>query len=511
MRALLSVYDKTGIVDFAKALKRLGWEIVATGGTLDVLLTKGVAAIPVSEVTGFPEILGGRVKTLHPKIHGGLLGRSDLADHRSEMEEHGIKPFDLLAVNLYPFEATVLKADVQLADAIEQIDVGGPTMLRAGAKNHEHILVLVNPDDYPTVILALESGRMDTIDRRGLAAKAFQHTAAYDSVIAEYLLSDSGADFPDEISFAGSKALDLRYGENPHQGAAAYRRRTVTSGSNGVLDADRLGGKELSFNNLLDADAAWTAVQGWDSPAVAIVKHAIPCGLAMRIALVDAYLCAFEGDPVSAYGGIVACNRPVDRVTAEAINPTFFEVIIAPDFGQDALDILASKRNLRLLKMAATPEFPPTGFEIRTIVGGMLVQTSDTQPDDPSTWKVMSERPPTAEEWEDLKFAWQVVRLVKSNAVVVAKQLAVCGVGSGQPNRVESVKIAGGKAGEAARGAALASDAFFPFADGVRAAAEFGIGAIVQPGGSVRDGEVIAAADEAGMAMVFTGARHFKH
>ncbi len=518
MRALLSVYDKTGIVELARTLSAAGWEIVSTGGTLSVLQAAGVPALAVAEVTGFPEILDGRVKTLHPKIHGGLLARRDLPDHLAALDAHEITPIDLLAVNLYPFEATVRDSDIGEIEAIEQIDIGGPAMLRAAAKNFSGVIVLTDPGDYETIFGDLEADGVTQERRRVLAAKAFAHVAAYDTLVASYLRGEpeAGTEWPGEISFAGRHVRTLRYGENPQQRGAAYRRLTVGPRQRGVLDAEQLGGKELSFNNLLDADAAWGAIRRLDTPAVAIVKHTIPCGMATRPHLVRAFEAALAGDPVSAFGGIVALNRTVDDGTASRLTDTFFEVIVAPSFDEDALARLRRKKQLRLLAVSdgVGEEYRDTGtsaLDVRPIRGGFLIQDEDDQSTDVATWRVVTRRTPTESECADLRFAWEAVRHVKSNAIVLVKDLAVVGVGSGQPNRLESVQIAVKKAGERATGAVLASDAFFPFADGLEAALVAGVAAAVQPGGSVRDDEVIAAADEAGAAMLFTGVRHFRH
>lgn len=510
VRALISVYDKTGIVEFADQLSELGWELLSTGGTLRVLQDAGISVIPVPDVTGFPEILDGRVKTLHPSIHGGLLARLDDPQHRSQLEEHGIVPIGMLISNLYPFEQTVLRPGTSDADAIEQIDIGGPAMLRAASKNHAHVIVVVDPADQATVLEALRAGAVDLDVRRALAAKAFQHTAGYDTLVSAYL-RDEKERFPDELTIAGRKTLDLRYGENPHQSSAAYLRLEPGVPVHGVLAAEKLHGKELSYNNLLDADAAWSAVQGWDLPAVAIVKHTIPCGLAVGPDAGDAYRLALAGDPVSAFGGIVAINRHVDGTLAEALRETFYEIILATDFDDEALQTLGSKKNLRLLRMSISDLRADRTTSVRSIQGALLVQEPDVLPDDHTSWQVVSDRQPTESERRDLEFAWRAVRHVKSNAIVLASNRSIVGVGAGQPNRVESVHIAVRKAAERAAGSVLGSDAFFPFPDGVEAAVAAGITAIVQPGGSVRDDAVIAAANASGVAMVFTGARHFLH
>ncbi len=511
MRALISVYDKTGAAEFAAGLADLGWEVVSTGGTLAALLAAGVPAVAVGEVTGFPEILDGRVKTLHPRIHGGILARRDMAAHADQLAAHGIAGIDLVAVNLYPFEATVADPAVGETEALEQIDIGGPAMLRAAAKNFPHVLPVCDPGDYDLVLGALNAGAPDHATRRGLAAKAYAHTAAYDAAVAEWMRGPEPGEWPFEVSVAGRKALDLRYGENPHQRAAAYRRVAPGGGPVGVLDGVQLAGKELSFNNLLDADAAWAAVLPFAEPAVAIVKHTIPCGLAERGTVAEAFEAALAGDPVSAFGGIVASNRVVDGATARAIADRFFEVIVAPGFDEEARDALGRKRALRLLQMPDAAGAAARRWDVRAIAGGLLLQEPDDLADDPAGWTVATEREPTPEELDDLRFAWLAVRAVKSNGIALARDRMLIGAGSGQPNRVESVRIALRGAGERAAGAALASDAFFPFADGLEEAIRAGVRAVVQPGGSVRDAEVIAAADAAGVAMLFTGVRHFRH
>jgi len=510
MRALLSVHDKTGVADLARGLAALGWEIVSTGGTLAAIAAAGVPVVAVADVTGFPEILDGRVKTLHPAIHGGLLARRDDPRHRAALAAHGIVPIDLVVANLYPFAATVADPRVSVAAAVEQIDIGGPAMIRAAAKNFRDVVVVTDPADYAGVLADLGGGGVGEGRRRALAAAAFGHVAAYDTVVAAYLRSDDPA-FPLDWTLAGRKRADLRYGENPHQRAAAYGRLAPGSRAGGVLDARQLGGKDLSFNNLLDTDAAWGVTRPFAEPTVAIVKHTIPCGLASRARLADAFDAALAGDPISAFGGIVALNRPVDGETAARLAEVFFEVIVAPGFDADALACLAAKKGLRLLELAAPAPGGVADWDVRPIVGGLLVQQADGRVDDPAGWRVVTRRAPTAAEWADLDYAWIAARFVKSNAIVLARERAVVGVGSGQPNRLESVGIAARRAGARATGAALASDAFFPFADGLEAAAAAGVTAVAQPGGSVRDAEVITAADAAGLAMVFTGVRHFRH
>ena len=510
VRALISVYDKTGIVEFAQQLVDLGWEILSTGGTLRVLDRHGIPVTAVADVTGFPEILDGRVKTLHPAIHGGLLARLDDPAHRDALATHEIEPIAMLVSNLYPFEQTLLQDGLTDTEAIEQIDIGGPAMLRAASKNHAHVIVVVDPADQSRVLDALRHGSISPEFRRELAARAFQHTAEYDTLVSAYL-RDPQERFPADITIAGRKTLDLRYGENPHQSAAAFLRLLPGAQPRGVLAARKLQGKEISYNNLLDADAAWSAIQGWDRPVVSIVKHMIPCGLAVRDNAADAYRDALAGDPVSAFGGIVAISRSVDAGLAEMIEKTFYEVILAPEFSKDAQRILGAKKKLRLLQMNPGDLAPDNAVQWRTIQGALLGQQPDVQPDDESCWNIATDRNPTEAELRDLRFAWRAVRHVKSNAIVLAHDEAIVGVGAGQPNRVESVHIAVRKAAERASGSVLASDAYFPFADGVEAALSAGVTAIIQPGGSIRDPEVLDAANAAGIAMVFTGVRHFLH
>ncbi|HEU5430735.1 MAG TPA: bifunctional phosphoribosylaminoimidazolecarboxamide formyltransferase/IMP cyclohydrolase [Thermomicrobiales bacterium] len=444
-------------------------------------------------------------------MHGGLLARRDRPEQMATLRRHAIAPIDLVVANLYPFAATVADPAVTLADAVEQIDIGGPAMIRAAAKNFAAVVVVTDADDYESVLADLERDGVDAARRRALAAKAFAHVAAYDAVVADYLRGDDPA-WPETLTVAGSRAMPVRYGENPQQRGAAYRRLAAGPPLVGVLDAEQLAGKELSFNNLLDADAAWNALLGHAAPTVAIVKHTIPCGLATRPALAAAFAEALAGDPVSAFGGIVALNRPVDTATAERIAAIFFEVIVAPGFAPAAIETLGRKKNLRLLRMPEAALQPArSALDVRPIRGGLLAQTPDAAADDPATWRVATRRAPDEREWADLAYAWNAVRHVKSNAIVLARDLAVIGVGSGQPNRLESVRLAAATAGARAAGAAMASDAFFPFPDGVLAGVEAGVTAVVQPGGSIRDDAVIAAADEAGVAMVFTGTRHFRH
>ncbi|HVE81216.1 MAG TPA: bifunctional phosphoribosylaminoimidazolecarboxamide formyltransferase/IMP cyclohydrolase [Myxococcales bacterium] len=514
MLALLSVSDKRGLQDFAQGLHRLGFSLLSTGGTLEALKGAGVPARKVSEHTGSPEILGGRVKTLHPRIHGGILANLDLPGHRAELEQHGIPPISLVAVNLYPFRETIQKG-ASFAEAVEQIDVGGPAMVRAAAKNSAHVAVVVDPDDYPAVLSELQStGAVSAATRRRLMHKAFAHTAAYDAAIARYLQdqAEPGADpFPPELTLPFQRAQVLRYGENPHQRAALYRDAPPRS-SPTVAFASVLQGKELSYNNLLDLDAALAlALELSEAPGAAIIKHNTPCGVAVAPALEQAYRTARAADEVSAFGGIVALNREVDEPTAAALAETFLEAIIAPGYSPRAREVLAAKKNLRLLETSGplVRQGAPQ-LELRSISGGLLVQDRDErEPDQP--WKVVTRRAPTDEEMKQLRFAWRVCKLVKSNAIVFATADRLVAAGGGQTSRVDSVKIAAARGGERIKGTACASDAFFPFRDGLDEAARAGAGCVVQPGGSVRDAEVIAAADEHGLAMVFTGVRHFRH
>ncbi|HYI25302.1 MAG TPA: bifunctional phosphoribosylaminoimidazolecarboxamide formyltransferase/IMP cyclohydrolase [Thermomicrobiales bacterium] len=513
MRALISVYDKIGLVEFARELVDLGWELVSTGGSAATLTGAGLPVTEVESLTGFPEMLDGRVKTLHPNIHGALLARRDLPEHMETLDQFGISPIDMLVSNLYPFEKSVQDAHLDDKARIEQIDIGGPAMVRAASKNFSAVTVIVDPADYIPIVTALRTGHVDLEARRALAAKAFGHVSTYDALVAQYLRGPDSL-FPDELSIPLRRAATPRYGENPQQPAAVYRRLGTGAATPGILDAVRISGDPLSFNNFLDTDAAWNATGLFTEPAVCIVKHMVPCGLAVRSAISDAYAAAFDGDPMSAFGGIVSLNRAVDLPTAEQMRKIKLDIIIAPAYDDEALAVLQRKKGTRLLTL--DPQRPETSNElheldVRPISGGMLVQVPDRSNDDPSTWKVVTQVQPTDQQFADLAFAWQAVRLVKSNAIVVAKDSAVAGVGAGQPNRVESVNLATAKAGNKAKGAALASDAFFPFGDSIELAASHGIATVIQPGGSMRDEEVIAAADAAGIAMIFTGTRHFRH
>ena len=514
-RALLSVSNKEGLLDFARALRERGVAILSTGGTAALLREHGVEVTDVSTVTGFPEIMDGRVKTLHPKIHGGLLGRRGTDD--AVMAEHGIEPIDLLAVNLYPFAATVAKPGCTFEDAVENIDIGGPAMVRAAAKNHERLTVVVDPLDYGTVIAELDKGGggVSQETRLRLATKAFAHTAQYDAAVASYLARaarPSSGEFPDLLALQFRKRLDLRYGENPHQQAAFYVASDTQGASLG--SASQLQGKELSFNNLADADTAFECVRQFEAPACVIVKHANPCGVAVGASIGAAYDRAFRTDPTSAFGGIIAFNQALDGETARAIlERQFVEVIIAPSVDAEAREVCAKKENVRLL---VTGGLVPSNsqFEIRSVNGGLLVQTRDEGMVASSALQVVTKRAPTLGEMADMMFAWQVCKYVKSNAIVYAKDGMTIGIGAGQMSRVVSSRIAAMKAqdeGLDPTGSVMASDAFFPFRDGLDAAVQHGITAVIQPGGSKRDPEVIAAADEHGIAMTFTGMRHFRH
>ncbi|WP_012749009.1 bifunctional phosphoribosylaminoimidazolecarboxamide formyltransferase/IMP cyclohydrolase [Geobacillus sp. E263] len=508
-RALLSVSNKEGIVSLAKQLVELGVEIISTGGTKKTLEEAGVPVIGISDVTGFPEILDGRVKTLHPMIHGGLLAIRDNERHQSELREHHITPIDLVVVNLYPFQQTIAKSDVTFAEAIENIDIGGPTMLRAAAKNHQYVTVVVDPADYDTVVQELKKhGDVSVETKLKLAAKVFRHTAAYDAMIAEYLTNKTGEEYPESLTITFEKKQALRYGENPHQTAAFYKKPLGASFS--IAQAMQLHGKELSYNNINDANAALQIVKEFTEPAAVAVKHMNPCGVGVGATIYEAFTKAYEADPTSIFGGIIALNREVDKETAEKMHEIFLEIVIAPSFSKEALDILTQKKNIRLLTVDFTA--PNTKEKLLVSVqGGLLVQETDTHTLDDAEIKVVTKREPTEQEWEALRFAWKVVKHVKSNAIVLAKDGMTIGIGAGQMNRVGAAKIAIEQAGEKAKGAVLASDAFFPMDDTVEAAAKAGITAIIQPGGSIRDADSIKKADEYGIAMVFTGIRHFKH
>lgn len=510
--ALLSVSDKRGLVAFARALSERDIEILSTGGTCRALEEAGIPAVEVASRTGFPEIMNGRVKTLHPVIHGGLLGRRDVDE--TVMAEHGIAPIDLLAVNLYPFEATISRAGVSLDEAIENIDIGGPAMIRAASKNHDRVTVAVDPDDYDDILAKLDSDALSIEFRRQLAAKAYAHTSAYDAAITRYLADPEQADpLGSRFHYAGARLESLRYGENPHQQAAFYRDRNVQPGS--LACATQHQGKALSYNNIADSDAALECVQQFAEPACVIVKHANPCGVALDSDIGRAYDRAFSTDPTSAFGGIIAFNQRLDSATAKnIIDRQFVEVIIAPGFDAEALEVLSSKKNVRVLATGDAAGEPAARVDLKKVSGGLLVQTSDDGRISATDLKVVTEKAPSAGQIDDLLFAWQVVKHVKSNAIVFCKDRMTLGVGAGQMSRVYSTRIAAIKAADEGldvTGSVMASDAFFPFRDGIDAAAEHDISAIIQPGGSMRDDEVIAAANEHGLAMVMTGMRHFRH
>ena len=510
--ALVSVSDKRNLIPFAQGLHRMGVEILSTGGTCSQLKEAGIDAIEVSSKTGFPEIMGGRVKTLHPIIHGGLLGRRGIDD--DVMTEHGIEPIDLLAVNLYPFEEAIGRPDATLADAIENIDIGGPAMIRAASKNHDSVAVVVDPDDYDALLEALQSGQLSEEYRRRLAAKAYAHTASYDTAITRYLSASLNEEpLGEHILYAGSRIEKLRYGENPHQEAAFYRDQAAARGT--LARTRQLQGKALSYNNIADSDAALQCVQQFSQMACVIVKHANPCGVAVADNTFDAYGRAFATDPTSAFGGIIAFNQNLDSATARAIiDKQFVEVIIAPDFDDDALAILAERKNVRVLRTGAWPHRANGEFDFKKVSGGLLVQSADMGIVTEADLKVVSQRTPDDDQIKDLLFAWKVVKFVKSNAIVFGKDGMTIGIGAGQMSRVYSTKVAAIKAGDeglSVEDSVMASDAFFPFRDGIDSAAEHGISAIIQPGGSMRDDEVIAAANEHGLSMVFTGMRHFRH
>lgn len=514
-RAIISVSDKRDIVSFAKSLAEMDVEILSTGGTAKTLRENGIQVRDISEYTGFPEMLDGRVKTLHPKIHGGLLGQRSKPEHLEKMKEYGILPIDLVCVNLYPFEKTIEKEDCTLEEAIENIDIGGPTMLRSAAKNYPDVTVVVDPDDYDMIISELKQmGEISIETNFKLAKKVFQHTARYDASISNYLGQiDKGEKvhkFPETFTFQVKKVQDLRYGENPHQKAAFYKEYLLEEPC--VSNAIQIHGKELSFNNILDVDSAYETVKEFDEPAVVIIKHNNPCGVAISSQLVDAYRKARDCDPVSAFGGIVGFNRVVDRETAREMMDIFLEVIIAPGYEPEALEILRSKKDLRILQTPSLLNFmPQRGFDLRKVVGGLLVQDRDLGKVSKEQWKVVTKRIPTEEETKAMAFAWKVAKHVKSNAIVLAREDRTIGIGAGQMSRIDSTRLAVMKARSSTKGAILASDAMFPFRDNVDLAAEAGVSAIIQPGGSIRDEEVIAAADEYNIAMVFTGMRHFRH
>ncbi|MGZ5006394.1 MAG: bifunctional phosphoribosylaminoimidazolecarboxamide formyltransferase/IMP cyclohydrolase [Methylobacter sp.] len=512
-RALVSVSDKSGVVDFCRELHQLGIEILSTGGTAKTLAEHNIPAVEVSDYTGFPEMMDGRVKTLHPKVHGGILARRGIDD--AVMAANGINAIDMVVVNLYPFEQTIAKPDCDFDTAIENIDIGGPTMIRAAAKNHADVAVIVDPNDYASIIAELQSNNgLSQQTRFNLALKSFEHTARYDTAISTYLSNLSGVQFPETLNLQFYRNQTMRYGENPHQNAAFYREKSPAGGT--IAAANQLQGKELSYNNIADADAALECVKTFsDRPTCVIVKHANPCGVAQANSLLDAYDQAYATDPTSAFGGIIAFNRELDEQTAaEIVKRQFVEVIIAPTVNAGARAVLAEKQNVRVLESGIWSDGNHAALDFKRVAGGLLVQDKDIGEIDAADIKVVSKRAPTEQEMADMLFAWKVAKFVKSNAIVYCKNGRTIGVGAGQMSRVYSAKIAGIKAADAGLdvpGSAMASDAFFPFRDGIDSAAEAGITAVIQPGGSMRDSEVIAAADEHNIAMVFTGMRHFRH
>ncbi len=505
-RALISVSDKTGIVDFARALSNFQIELISTGGTAKTLRDAGLTVRDISDITGFPEMMDGRVKTLHPRVHGGLLAIRDNSEHVSAMQQHGIEPIDLVVVNLYPFAETIARAGVTREEAIEQIDIGGPAMIRSAAKNSQDVAVVVSSEQYDAVVSELKknNGALSSHVRHRLAQKAFEQTAQYDLMVSSYL-AGSNDPLPERLSWTMTKIADLRYGENPHQQAALYR----TSDSTGIANAAILSGKEMSFNNYVDAEAAWQLVSDFDQNACAIIKHTNPSGVGLGETLAEAYQKALATDLVSAFGGIVAFNAKVDTAAAQEVTKIFTEVVIAPDYDPEALELLRSRKNLRVIRMSDREQ--SRRIEVKQIGGGTLAQTPDDHKLTAADLKVVSERKPSDEEIRALLFAWVVCKHTKSNAIVYARADQTVGVGAGQMSRVDSVKIGAMRAQLPVAGSVLASDAFFPFRDGIDEAAKHGITAVIQPGGSVRDDEVIAAANEHGLAMVFTGVRHFKH
>jgi phosphoribosylaminoimidazolecarboxamide formyltransferase/IMP cyclohydrolase len=505
--ALLSVSDKTGLAAFARGLHRLGYDLFATGSTLQAIQEAALDVQPVSELTGFPEMMDGRIKTLHPGVHAGILARRDRREHMEALEDHGLRQIDLVCCNLYPFVDTVLRPDVTFEDAIEQIDIGGPAMIRAAAKNHDSVVVVVRPQRYSEVLGALNEGTLDLEARRRLAAEAFAHTSAYDAWIAAYLRKGVRNGFPPEMTVAGLLAQPLKYGENEHQKAAFYRLGPDPGGLGG---AAQVQGAPPGFNNIQDASAAIQLVTDYALPAAAIVKHMNPCGLAVADDIATAYRMAYECDKVSAFGGVVALNRPLDRATAEQVVRIVTHVVIAPEVLDEAKDVLARRKNMIVLA-ADRPKQGLFDYEVRSVPGGFLVQDWDRAAFDRSASRTATRRAPTEAEWEQLSFAWVAVKHVKSNAIVLFKDGAAVGVGAGQMSRVEAVQLAVQRAGDRSRGAVMASDAFFPFADGLEVAIRAGVTAVIQPGGSLKDSEVVAAADAAGIAMVLTGRRHFKH
>lgn len=509
-RALISVSNKAGVVGLARELRDMGVEIISTGGTEAKLREEGIEVTPISKVTGFPEMLGGRVKTLHPHIHAALLARRDDPEHMREMEEMGIKPIDLVVVNLYPFAETIARPETTLEDAVEQIDIGGVTLIRAAAKNFANVAVVTNPKRYSSLLLEMRrnGGSISMETRRSLAAEAFRHTANYDSTIYAYL-SRAFEEFPDTLNMVFKKKMDLRYGENPHQKAALYQE--IGAPSTSLVFAEQLHGRELSFNNVLDLDAAWALVKEFELPTAVIIKHNNPCGVAMAERLSTAYQKAYQCDPVSAFGSVIAFNRPVDEETAAQVNETFVEAVIAPAFPEAALGILKGKEDIRLLQLPLERETHLLLKDVKRVEGGLLVQDYDWGEDARDEMLLVGDRVPSEEQWEELMFAWKVAKHVRSNAIVLTKDRTTVGIGTGQMSRVDATRVALMKAGDKARGSVLASDAFFPFPDSVILAAEAGVEAFIQPGGSIRDEEIFEEVEKRGLVMVLTGKRHFRH
>jgi phosphoribosylaminoimidazolecarboxamide formyltransferase/IMP cyclohydrolase len=511
-RALISVSDKTGIVEFAEELQKLGVEIISTGGTAKTLGDAGIKVINISDITGFPECLDGRVKTLHPKVHGGLLAIRSNQEHMKQIKELGIDTIDMVVINLYPFKKTILKENVELEEAIENIDIGGPTMIRAAAKNYQDVVVIVDPADYQSVLEEMKTSKDVSLKSKfKLAYKVFEHTCHYDTLIAKYLREKIGEEaFPETLTLTFEKAQDMRYGENPHQMAVFYKEVGKNKGC--ITSAKQLHGKELSYNNINDANGALELLKEFDEPTVVAVKHANPCGVASADNIYDAYVKTYESDPVSIFGGIIAANREIDAKTAEEINKIFIEIVIAPSYTEDALKILTQKKNIRIMQLDdISAKLPEGTLEMKKVAGGLLVQNVNREVLNEAEIKCVTDKKPTAEQNEDFVFAMKVVKHTKSNGIVIVKNKQTLGVGPGQTNRVMAAKIAIEYSGERAKGAVLGSDAFFPFSDCVEAAAKAGITAIVQPGGSIRDQESIDACNKYGIAMVFTGMRHFKH
>lgn len=509
-RALISVSDKTGVVDFAKELTLLGYEIISTGGTSKTLSDAGIEVINVSDITGFPECLDGRVKTLHPKIHAGILAIRSNNEHMEQLVKLDVEPIDIVAINLYPFKQTILKDNVTFEDAIENIDIGGPTMIRAAAKNYQDVAVIVDPSDYSVLINSLKEGTLSVETKKYFAFKVFEHTASYDALIADYLGRVTGQErLRDTFTLTFEKSQDMRYGENPHQSAAFYKEIGKFEGS--IAASKQLHGKELSYNNIADADAAIAIVKEFDEPAIVAVKHANPCGVAIGDDIYSAYVRAYKADPVSIFGGIVASNREIDAKTAEEISKIFLEIVIAPSFTKEAFDIISKKKNIRILQLEGiSVKNTSDMLELKKVTGGLLVQSFDSMLVGEEL-KVVTKKQPDEKELSDLMFAWKAVKYTKSNGIVLAKESATTGIGPGQTNRITALNLAIKYAGENANGSVMASDAFFPFSDCVEAAAEAGITAIIQPGGSIRDEDSIKLCDEKSIAMIFTGMRHFKH